>query len=79
MLDDDEDRWLLSAELTLIYMFLFLFALYEIFFLTYLVPNNYRPSFWAELEMDELNVKNLIRSKTILVQDLLMVRHTPTD
>ena len=43
----DEDGRLLNAALIMIFVVLFLYSLYEVFFQTYLVPHNYRSSFWG--------------------------------
>lgn len=47
LFNDDEDGRLLNATLIMIFVILFLYALYEVFFQTYLIPHNYRSSFWG--------------------------------
>ena len=47
LFNDDEDGRLLNAALIMIFVILFLYALYEVLFQTYLIPHNYRSSFWG--------------------------------
>ena len=47
LFNNDKDGWSINAALMIIFTVLFLFALYEVVFQRYLVPHNFRTSFWG--------------------------------
>ena len=59
----------------MIFVVLFLFALYEVGFQRYLVPHNYRTSFWGIIGYEWITSRVLYQSNTILAQGPFMWSH----
>ena len=72
----DTDGKQLAKALTIIFVFLFIFALYEVAFQTYLIPKEYRTSFWGIARYEWISSRILYRSDTILAQGPFMWNHT---
>ena len=75
LFDHDKDGRLLNAALIMIFVILFLFALYEVLFQTYSIPHNYRTSFWGIAGYEWITSRVLYRSDTILAQGPFMWNH----
>jgi hypothetical protein len=75
LFNDDKDGRLLNAALIMIFVVLFLFALYEVVFQTYLVPHEYRTSFWGIAGYEWITSRVLYRSETVLAQGPFMWNH----
>ena len=71
---DDYGRSL-NVALIMIFVVLFLFALYEVGYQRYLVPHNYRTSFWGISGYEWITSRVLYRSNTILAQGPFMWNH----
>ena len=63
----DEDGQFLNAGLIIIFVVLFLFAVYEVVFQKYLVPHEYRTSFWNVLGYEWITSRILYRSNTMIL------------
>ena len=75
LFNDDKDGRLLNAALIMIFVILFVFALYEVVFQRYLVPHNYRTSFWGIAGYEWITSRILHRSDTLLAQGPFMWNH----
>lgn len=71
----DTDGKQLAKTLTTIFVILFIFALYEVVFQTYLIPHKYRTSFWGIAGYEWITSRILYRSDTILAQGPFMWNH----
>ena len=75
LFNDEKDGRLLNAALIKIFVILFLMALYEVVFHRYLVPHNYRTSFWGIAGYEWITSRILLRSDTLLAQGPFMWNH----
>ena len=76
LFDHDGDGNQLNATLIVIFLILFLCALYEVIVQAYLIPHNYRTSFWGISGYEWISVRVLYRSDTILAQGPFMWNHS---
>jgi hypothetical protein len=75
LFNDDKGGRLLNTALIMIFVILFLFALYEVLFQKYSVPHEYRTSFWGVVGYEWITSRILYRSDTILAQGPFMWNH----
>lgn len=75
ILSHQQDSNQLNNTLIIIFTLLFLFGLYEVIFQTYLVPPQYRMSFWGLPGYEWITSRIIIRSDTILAQGPFMWNH----
>ena len=75
LFNHDTDGKQLAKTLMIIFVILFIFALYEVVFQTYLIPHNYRTSFWGIAGYEWITSRILYRSDTILAQGPFMWNH----
>ena len=75
LFNHETDGKQLAKTLTIIFVILFIFALYEVVFQTYLIPHKYRTSYWGVAGYEWITSRILYRSDTILAQGPFMWNH----
>lgn len=75
LFDRDGNGHELHVALVIIFVILFIYAFYEVFFQKYLVPHDYRSSFWGIAGYEWITSRILYRSDTILAQGPFMWNH----